>query len=662
MILSEFQLAVLVAYATGLGVRVVNTPSSAFSTMASNPTIYCLQELTDYFAFERLCHDLMVLEGFPNIEPLGGFSDKGRDAIHKCGDNKVTIFAYSVRDGWRAKLAEDAEKIHKHQHACHQLYFCTTAEFTAGQRDEAIASIKKQYGWDLELFGLERFRILLDVKHPEIRANHPHLFPPAIYIASEKLGEVKGKYLYINSALEDVVFAKWLAQKLTAEGYQTWSEHFDLLGGEDESEDIQSIIKNHTFRVISCYSRASLTNPDILVSRALALSIGKERKEDFLIPLRIDSFDSNQLDTLTRSLKFISFESSWAEGLRQLLSKLKTLDYPLVPDGRRVAIESFLGRDVISEVSEEVFSNCLRIERIPENILCFEFQKPILKEDLELFELQWAYRSTLNGRFLSFHQPPPVIQDAYGARLVSSNPWAYFENVQEIKTSALVAELLRKSFVVKCHALGLVSYVEPSDEKKDSEKNARENSKRRSRRNRIQYFPSGLLKRNRLGYIKPDGSKTHVAVHGTKSYWKPSGSEKYCYHLAPYFFVSQNLFEPFVIQVRLKIYLTDEKGSPLSKRAAISRRKHLCQGWWNEDWFNRINAICQFLGGDGRIVIGESLEEQVVVNAKLFSLQSPISVNEDVVDQLKVDRKEYIAMLQGNDFAEEDSNKDIGGA
>ncbi len=61
-------------------------------------------------------------------------------------------------------------------------------------------------------------------------------------------------------------------------------------------------------------------------------------------------------------------------------------------------------------------------------------------------------------------------------------------------------------------------------------------------------------------------------------------------------------------------------------------------------------------------MIGESLEEQVVVNAKLFSLQSPISVNEDVVDQLKVDRKEYIAMLQGDDFDEEDSNKDIGGA
>jgi TIR domain len=623
--------------------------------MASNPTVYCLQEITDYFAFERLCHDLMVLSGFPNIEPLGGFSDKGRDAVHRCGDNQITVFAYSVREDWRAKLAEDAEKIHKHQHVCHHLYFCTTAEFSAGQRDEAIADIKKRYGWNLELFGLERFRVLLDAQHPEIRANHTTLFPTKVYEAAEELGRIKGKYLYISCVLEDVVFAKWLAQKLTAEGYQIWSEHFNLLGGEDERKDVRDIIKNYTFRVVACYSQVSLTNPDISASRVLALDIGKDRKEDFLIPLRIDSFDSAHLDSFTRPLKFISFESSWADGLRQLLAKLKTLDYPLVLDGRRTAIASFLGRDVISEAPEEIFSNCLRIERIPEKILCFKFQKPIPKNDLELFEPEWAYRSTLDGMFLSFHQPPSIIRDKYEAMLVSSNPWRQTEKSQEIKPSNLVAELLRKSFVVKCCALGLISYVETTDTKKSSNKSIR--------KSRIQYFPAGLFKGNRLYYTKPDGSKTHINVHGIKSYWKPSGSEKYCYYLAPYFFVSQNLFDPFVIQVRLKIYLADEKGDPLSTRVAISRRKHLCQGWWNEDWFNRINAICQFLGNnDGKIVIGESLEEQIVVNASLFSLQSPVSINEDTVTQLRSDRKEYIAMLQGGDLGEDDFSENTGGS
>lgn len=38
--------------------------------MAANLTIYLLEQLTDYSDFERMCHDLMALEGFPKIEPL----------------------------------------------------------------------------------------------------------------------------------------------------------------------------------------------------------------------------------------------------------------------------------------------------------------------------------------------------------------------------------------------------------------------------------------------------------------------------------------------------------------------------------------------------------------------------------------------------------------
>ena len=31
--------------------------------MAADPIVYCLEHLTDYTEFERLCHELMALEG-----------------------------------------------------------------------------------------------------------------------------------------------------------------------------------------------------------------------------------------------------------------------------------------------------------------------------------------------------------------------------------------------------------------------------------------------------------------------------------------------------------------------------------------------------------------------------------------------------------------------
>ena len=50
--------------------------------MAADPIVYCLEHVTDDDQFERLCHDLMALDGYRHIEPLGGHKDKGRDAIH----------------------------------------------------------------------------------------------------------------------------------------------------------------------------------------------------------------------------------------------------------------------------------------------------------------------------------------------------------------------------------------------------------------------------------------------------------------------------------------------------------------------------------------------------------------------------------------------------
>jgi hypothetical protein len=68
--------------------------------MAADPIVYCLEQLTDYDQFERLCHDLMALDGYRGIEPLGGSKDKGRDAIHVAASTNgaVTVFAYSVRE------------------------------------------------------------------------------------------------------------------------------------------------------------------------------------------------------------------------------------------------------------------------------------------------------------------------------------------------------------------------------------------------------------------------------------------------------------------------------------------------------------------------------------------------------------------------------------
>src|SRR5260370_12285306 len=80
--------------------------------MSADPIVYCLENLTDYPQFERLCSDVMNQSGFRDIEPLGGSSDRGRDALHvsRADPHEITIFAYSVRGDWQQKLFKENSK------------------------------------------------------------------------------------------------------------------------------------------------------------------------------------------------------------------------------------------------------------------------------------------------------------------------------------------------------------------------------------------------------------------------------------------------------------------------------------------------------------------------------------------------------------------------
>ena len=591
--------------------------------MAANLTIYCLEEVTDYFQFERLCHDLMSLEGYNSIEPLGGSSDKGRDAIHVNKSNVTTIFAYSVREDWRAKLAEDAKKVDKHGHACNEFVFITTAKVTASQRDEAVEYIKNEFGWQLEIFDVERLRILLDVSHPWIKKQHSSIFPREFLELQDRIDDsTKRDHLFISSVDKDGVFADWLTRKLIAEGYLVWSERFQLLGGETYPDDIDDAIKNRTFRFIGLYSQASLKDPDVTRQRLLALNIGSDRDQDFLIPLNLDGVDQTRLDQVTKTLNFIPFQYNWADGLKQLLKKLESIGCPRsLPNGKRVAAAAFLGNDVRSDKKETLFSNCLQIQQIPKVIYRFRAQKEIQEEKLDELRFEWSYRQVDPYTFLSFHKPPVSASKEYGLAEKGGALWVdpKVKDIHGIWIPNLVSELIRKALIVKCHQKGL-QYCSKT---------------------KLLYFPSDLLSNNRLNFTRPDsGSKTHVVVRGKRKH--QSGSE-YLHFLAPVFSVRQDLFDDFTVLIRIRIRLSDTKGQPFSdKRMIVSRRKHLCKNWWNKDWFNRTLAVSQFLADEGKITIGEPQEARIIIDATPFCMNAPVGINEEVLDKLSRERSELI--------------------
>ena len=599
--------------------------------MSADLTIYCLERVTDYFEFERLCHGLMSLDGYRSIEPLGGSSDKGRDAIHINESNETSIFAYSVREDWRAKLAEDAEKVYKHQHACDEFVFITTAKVTAHRRDEAVAYIQNEFNWRLKLYDVERLRILLDVEHQEIKKLHPSIFPPDFLAVQDRIGDsTKRDHLFISSVDEDGAFVDWLTRKLTAEGYLVWSERFKLLGGETYPDNVDDAIKDQIFRFLGLYSQASLKDLEVIRQRSLALNIANERKQDFLIPLDVNGVNPAQLDHVTRSLKFISFKDNWAVGLKQLLKKLESIDCPQsLPNGKRIAAETFLGDDVQSDEKETLFSNCLRVHRIPKVIHRFKTQRTIPKQRLDELRFEWSYRMVDPNTFLSFHKPPASIIKEYRVTEKGGGLWPEVKEIDGIWSLNLVSELIKKTLIVKCYQKGLQYCPEAG----------------------LLYFPPDLVKNDRLNFIRPDdGSKTYVATSGKRSYRR---GHEYRYSIAPNFFVRQDLFENFTVLIRIRVRLSSTAGKAFSdKRTIVSRRKHLCKNWWNKEWFNRTLAVSQFLADGEKITIGEHQDTQIIIGAIPLHFNAPVGINEEVLGEISHEQMELLRSY--DEHSEED--------
>ena len=589
--------------------------------MGASLTVYCLHQVTDYAEFERLCHDLMSLIGYASIEPLGGFKDKGRDAVHVSISSETTIFAYSVREDWRAKLAEDAEKIYKHGHTCNKLVFVTTAEITPGERDEAIGFINEQYKWPLELYSLERLRNLLDVQFPNVKSIHPQIFPPEFLAIEAQMKRTEQRdHILISYAPEDTVLAEWLARKLTAEGYLVWCERFKSLGGENYPEDVDDAIQRRASCVIALYSQASLNNSDVTRQRSIAFGISKQIP-NFLIALRVEQLPVEKLDQATRRLIFVPFETNWAQGLQQLFTKLEAVGCSkLLLNGKGVAAEAFLERDVLSKSAETVVTNCLHIDRLPEVILRLEPRQTIPREKLDEMKLEWAFRVVDDRLLLSFQRPPQLLVTAYGLRPAGGELWQVNDRMDGIATKNLVSELVRKALAVKCLQKGL-QYCQLTN---------------------LYYFPFGLVPRDRIKYRWPDGKAASINAVGERKYSRGGRDDHYRYHLSPDFYVSQSLLDDFTVLVRVRVHITDAHGDLLASRAANSRRKDLCKDWWNGEWLTRVLAICQYLADDGKIVIGAQQSEQIVISAEPLSLVSPKGIDEAALDQSSYDREDLL--------------------
>jgi hypothetical protein len=604
--------------------------------MSADPIVYCLERVTDYRDFERLCSALMAGAGYPCLDPLGGTGDEGRDAIIRSDEAGRKIgFAYTVRSDWKAKLRGDANRVREMGHDPDTFVFVCTEPLSASEKDEAHAFLRKTYGWTLDLFDMERLRVQLVSPQYRLIAQHPAIFPPPFFPqrGGQSIAESRDTIL-IDHVPTDHALATWLARRLSLAGFRTWCKGTAPLAGENEDESVRKLIEVRANQFLPVVTASSLDDNVFLERCTIAAS-----RDAFVLPCCTVELDDSRVPSRLRNVNPASFGSSWNTGLTHVLARLNSVGIrPSVdPDrGRQIALGDYLPTRVTTATPEPVFANVFPLQ-LPTSMLVHDLREALTEEGKVSLRKRWAFVEVEPHRLVSFTPPPPGSIQRLRPNHSQAFAWREFPERHGKKTNDLAKDLARRSLEVACAQKGLKFCTDRN----------------------VFYYPKPATGEWNQPIQHVDGRSTTVYLTGERT--KRSGQRvtTFRYQLAPKFFAGHDADGTWSVVVRVYVRVTTAEGVLFEGKDIGRHRKRVTRSWWNQQWLPRLLGVVQALQtSEGVIEVGEAGRE-VQMQTKPLSWQCPVGL--DVVPLSAMpDIGEELAESRARDDDDDDSDDEAG--
>ena len=117
-----------------------------------------LDRLTDFADFEKLACEILHNEGYPNIKPLGGTHDAGRDAIDERyyvneGRRSTTVFQITTQETIESKLKSTVSRLDEEGIQYAQLTIVTSRPLSTDRQDHLH---RLAHSLEVQLYIIER--------------------------------------------------------------------------------------------------------------------------------------------------------------------------------------------------------------------------------------------------------------------------------------------------------------------------------------------------------------------------------------------------------------------------------------------------------------------------------------------------------------------------
>jgi hypothetical protein len=598
--------------------------------MSADRIIYCLERLSNYLDFERLCSAMLAGGDYPGIEPLGGTGDGGRDAIVRVDDKgRRIVFAYTVRADWKQKLKGDCARVQEQQHNPTVFVFVCAEALNASAKDDAYKLVEDGFGWTLDLYDIERLRVQLVGPQRHLVAQHPSIFTPSFFphAGGQSLAESRDTIL-IDHVDADHALATWLSRRLTLQGYRTWCRGTAPLAGENSDESVRKLLDLRAIQYMPVVSEASLSD-QLFLERCAVAGV----KDGFVLPCNCAGAADPRLPSRLKLLTGASFASSWNTGLEQVLARLATLGaMPKLEaeQGRQIALRDYLPTRVTVAKPEPVVANVFPL-RLPATMLLYDLTRSLSPGEVAGLRRRWAFVELNAYRLVAFTPPPDISLPVAKAVRTPEFLWTDIPERDGKKTEDLAKELARRSLEVASLQRGL-EYCSDRD---------------------TFYFPEREGRDWNQAFEHIDGRQTHVQLTGMRTKGWGDRASKFRYQLSPSFRPQRDVDGTWNVVLNIYVRCTDEDGRVYEGKEIGRRRKAVTKSWWNKDWLARLLGIAQALQtAPGRVQVGEGKRAMVMKTTPL-RWQCPIGLDVQALSGI-ADLGEELAGYRTRDEGDED--------
>ncbi|SFI37315.1 TIR domain-containing protein [Collimonas sp. OK307] len=511
------------------------------------------------------------------------------------------------------------------------VFVCTEA-LSASQKDVAYKIVTEQYGWQFDLFDLERLRVQLVGPQRYLIAQHSSIFTPPFFsqLGGQSISESRDTIL-IDHVSADHAVATWLARRLSLAGFRTWCHGTAPLAGENFDDTVRKLLEVRAIHYLPVISTSSLTNGVFLERCTIAAS-----KENFVLPCRANSGGDEAMPSRLSKLVPADFCASWNIGLTQVIARLGTLGIKPALDlerGRQIALRDYLPTHVTVAKPEPVFANVFPL-RLPKSMLTFDLRKPLTEQESYELSTQWAFVNLSEYRLVAFTPPPKQIFSSVKVEHIPEFLWTDIPYRDGKRTSDIAKQLVRRSLEIVCVQKGLSFCGD----------------------RRVFYFPTRESGDWNQSIQHVDGRSTKVQLTGERTKGWGDRASRFLYQLSPMFRVQWDDDGTWNVIVRVYIRVTTLEGGMFEGKEIGRRRKIVSKSWWNKQWLARLLGVVQALQtSEGQIEIGEGVRA-IVMQTKPLSWECPVGLDVMALSGLS-DIGHEIAEYRTRDDDDEDEDK-----